>query len=301
MAMTAWSAKVLRSSTCASENPSTSPCVMLMAPITSACRRNGTATTLREPRARRFARASGSRSDSSGAVSMSAIRTRLLVLIAWQAMLAAVTGRGHVFRHASSNSSVVKPLCATEWTSCPSKRYTPPCTPPQSRTAFRTIVSKTGWTSVGDCEMTCRISPGRRLLLEAFRQALLQIATLGGFVRRRLAGAWSLGVHFVLPRLCPPTHRRLLASQRRYDRARTYSPAVIAALRTIWEGAGYPWSVRLKALLPLWLPWARRRLRLPPVAQQLQASLTRTCVVLGVYFHLLVNHPALRQRPPPCC
>jgi hypothetical protein len=57
----------------------------------------------------------------------------------------------------------------------------------------------------------------------------------------------------------PPRHR-----------ARTYSPAVIAALRAIWEGAGYPWSVRLKALLPLWLPWARRRLRLPPaVAQQL--------------------------------
>jgi hypothetical protein len=53
-------------------------------------------------------------------------------------------------------------------------------------------------------------------------------------------------------------------------RARTYSPAVIEALRTIWEGAGYPWSVRLKALLPLWLPWARRRLRLrPAVAQQL--------------------------------
>jgi hypothetical protein len=52
----------------------------------------------------------------------------------------------------------------------------------------------------------------------------------------------------------------------------TYSPAVIAALRTIWEAAGYPWSRRLKALLPLWLPWARRRLRLPPaVAQHLLA------------------------------
>src|SRR5438046_6319304 len=25
----------------------------------------------------------------------------------------------------------------------------------------------------------------------------------------------------------------------------------------IWEAAGYPWSLRLKALLPLWLPWAR--------------------------------------------
>ena len=31
----------------------------------------------------------------------------------------------------------------------------------------------------------------------------------------------------------------------------TYSPAVIEALRAIWEAAGYPWSLRLKALLPL--------------------------------------------------
>src|SRR6266508_2164022 len=45
-------------------------------------------------------------------------------------------------------------------------------------------------------------------------------------------------------------------------RAAQYPPAVIDALRKIWEAAGYPWSVRLKALLPLWLPWARRRLHL---------------------------------------
>ena len=43
-----------------------------------------------------------------------------------------------------------------------------------------------------------------------------------------------------------------------------YPPAVIDALRAIWTAAGYPWSVRLKALLPLRLPWARRRLRLRP-------------------------------------
>jgi hypothetical protein len=28
----------------------------------------------------------------------------------------------------------------------------------------------------------------------------------------------------------------------------------------VWEAAGYPWSVRLKALLPLWLPALRQRL-----------------------------------------
>ena len=51
-------------------------------------------------------------------------------------------------------------------------------------------------------------------------------------------------------------------------RAATYSPAVIAALRAVWEAAGYPWSLRLKALLPLWLPWARRRLRLRPAVER---------------------------------
>ncbi len=51
-------------------------------------------------------------------------------------------------------------------------------------------------------------------------------------------------------------------------RPATYSPAVIEALRTIWTAAGFPWSLRLKALLPLWLPWARRRLRLRPAVER---------------------------------
>jgi hypothetical protein len=61
------------------------------------------------------------------------------------------------------------------------------------------------------------------------------------------------------PGMAPPGRRR---------RAPTYSAAVIQALRTIWEAAGYPWSVRLKALLPLWLPWARRRLGFSAAVEQ---------------------------------
>src|SRR5229473_4162902 len=56
----------------------------------------------------------------------------------------------------------------------------------------------------------------------------------------------------------PPPGRPRAARRR----AATYGPAVITALHAIWQAAGYPWSVRLKALLPLWLPWARHRLRL---------------------------------------
>ena len=46
-------------------------------------------------------------------------------------------------------------------------------------------------------------------------------------------------------------------------RASTYGPPLVDALTAIWRAAGSPWSVRLTALLPLWLPCARRRRRLP--------------------------------------
>jgi len=48
----------------------------------------------------------------------------------------------------------------------------------------------------------------------------------------------------------------------RTGRGSAYSAKVISALAAIWEAAGYPCSVRLKALLPLWLPWAIKRLGL---------------------------------------
>ena len=42
---------------------------------------------------------------------------------------------------------------------------------------------------------------------------------------------------------------------RRRKRRATYGPQVISVLAAIWQAAGYPWSVRLKALLPVWMPW----------------------------------------------
>lgn len=54
----------------------------------------------------------------------------------------------------------------------------------------------------------------------------------------------------------------------RRPRPPTYRPEVIRVLAAIWEAAGYPWSLRLKALLPLWLPWARRRFALSAALEQ---------------------------------
>lgn len=38
-----------------------------------------------------------------------------------------------------------------------------------------------------------------------------------------------------------------------------YGHTVISVLAAVWEAAGYPCSVRLKALLELWMPWIRKR------------------------------------------
>jgi transposase InsO family protein len=58
-----------------------------------------------------------------------------------------------------------------------------------------------------------------------------------------------------------PEKRRTRRERRRGLR---YSPETLALLTAVWEAAGYPWSVRLKALLPLWLPWIRKRFRVRP-------------------------------------
>ena len=50
--------------------------------------------------------------------------------------------------------------------------------------------------------------------------------------------------------------------RKRRPRKVTYGARVISILKAVWEAADYPWSVRLKALLPEWLPWIRQHFRL---------------------------------------
>jgi transposase InsO family protein len=68
----------------------------------------------------------------------------------------------------------------------------------------------------------------------------------------------------------PPDPRRQPLLRRRH-RAPTYSAGVISILAAVWEAAGYPCAVRLKALLPLWMPWVRKRFR--PAAATVRALL----------------------------
>lgn len=45
-------------------------------------------------------------------------------------------------------------------------------------------------------------------------------------------------------------------------RGYSYGPQALSILTQVWEAAGYPWSVRLQALLPKWMPWIRKRFRM---------------------------------------
>jgi len=70
----------------------------------------------------------------------------------------------------------------------------------------------------------------------------------------------TTGYHrkYAIALLRRPADEKPCAATRR--RGTTYSAAAVRVLEKIWEAAGYPWSVRLKALLPHWLPSARRHM-----------------------------------------
>jgi hypothetical protein len=93
---------------------------------------------------------------------------------------------------------------------------------------------------------------------------LEELCAATGYNRKYLIGLLSR----------PPDPER---RPRRRQRRCQYGPEVVRLLIAIWEAAGYPWSVRLKAALPLWLPWAKKRYTIPkPVERQLLAISPRT-------------------------
>lgn len=69
----------------------------------------------------------------------------------------------------------------------------------------------------------------------------------------------------------PPGKQR---ERRPRGRKPRYGQPVISLLTAVWEVAGYPWSVRLKALLPSWLPWIRKRYRLSPETERQLLSIS---------------------------
>ena len=65
---------------------------------------------------------------------------------------------------------------------------------------------------------------------------------------------------------------------RHKTRPPSYPAKVISVLSLIWEAAGYPCSQRLKALLPLWLPWAQKRFSLSAQLQKQLLSISPSTI-----------------------
>src|SRR5574337_284666 len=70
----------------------------------------------------------------------------------------------------------------------------------------------------------------------------------------------------------PPPGKQPVRRPRR--RGLSYGPQTLSILTAVWEAAGYPWSVRLKALLPIWMPWVRRRFAVRPAIEQQLLSIS---------------------------
>jgi transposase InsO family protein len=72
----------------------------------------------------------------------------------------------------------------------------------------------------------------------------------------------------------PPPER--VKRRVRRSRSPSYGPGVVSVLAAIWEAAGYPWSVRLQALVPLWMPWVKKHFRVSvEVERQLRSISAR--------------------------
>ena len=116
---------------------------------------------------------------------------------------------------------------------------------------------------------------------------LTEAVQVTGFHRKAVIRVWGRPV------------RARAGRRRRPGRARRYGPVVVRALKAIWTAAGYPWSVRLKALLPLWVPRARKRLALTPAieAALLAISARQIDRVLAADKRRIRRHQYGRTKP----
>src|SRR5512143_1378054 len=88
-------------------------------------------------------------------------------------------------------------------------------------------------------------------------QLLNEMVAMTGFHRKAL-----------IRRMNRPTDGTRSRRRKTRGRPKLYGPRIVAALVVIWQAAGYPWSARLKALLPAWLPHARRHVAMSAETEQ---------------------------------
>jgi len=73
----------------------------------------------------------------------------------------------------------------------------------------------------------------------------------------------------------PPKDNKVRSTRKRNY---IYGHQTISILEAVWKSAGYPWSSRLKSVLPLWLPHARERFRITPELEKQLLSISPSTI-----------------------
>ena len=81
-----------------------------------------------------------------------------------------------------------------------------------------------------------------------------------------------------------------------------YGSTVVGTLRRIWEATGYPWSLRLPALFPTWLPYATRRWKISgEVAEKLRTMSARQMGAVCAPSSVSAANGSTAARARGCC
>jgi len=67
-------------------------------------------------------------------------------------------------------------------------------------------------------------------------------------------------------------------SRPKRKRPKKYSYQVLEVVEKIWKAANYPWSVRLKEIIGLWLPWVRARYHISPEVEKKLLSISPSTI-----------------------
>jgi len=61
-------------------------------------------------------------------------------------------------------------------------------------------------------------------------------------------------------------------------RPKKYDYRVLEVIEGVWNTANYPWSLRLKEIVRLWLPWIRSRYRITPEIEEKLLSISQSTI-----------------------
>lgn len=105
----------------------------------------------------------------------------------------------------------------------------------------------------------------RHSIMEYFKAIYTRYHKVSKSIKQLILNEFCANIGFnrkyAIRKLNAPLTER--ASYRRsHKRKPIYGSEVISVLAVVWEAAGYPCYVRLKALLNIWMPWIKERIRL---------------------------------------